>query len=198
MVVMRALAKDPAERYQTAEEMEADLRRVNRGVVDLARTEEAATAIISRPPPTAVTEITLAARRRRCRTHRPRVLRLRRAAPACRLALDRRPAVRCGGDRRRLLPLQPDPEQLLERRSPWRTTAASARSTPFGRSARRDCAPRSCASSTRAPRDVRLQAGSTTGRADREGQLCDDLLLGRPAADRRAERRRREARPGSG
>ena len=32
MVVMRALAKDPSERYQTAEEMEADLRRVDRGV----------------------------------------------------------------------------------------------------------------------------------------------------------------------
>jgi serine/threonine-protein kinase len=58
MVVMRALAKDPSERYQTAEEMEADLRRVNRGVAISPVTEEAATAIISRPPPTAVTEIT--------------------------------------------------------------------------------------------------------------------------------------------
>src|SRR4029079_4149904 len=57
MVVMRALAKDPSERYQTAEEMEADLRRVNRGVAISPVTEEAATAIIARPPPTAVTEI---------------------------------------------------------------------------------------------------------------------------------------------
>jgi eukaryotic-like serine/threonine-protein kinase len=58
MVVMRALAKDPAERYQSAEEMDADLRRVNRGVAISPVTEDAATAIISRPPPTAATDIT--------------------------------------------------------------------------------------------------------------------------------------------
>jgi serine/threonine protein kinase/beta-lactam-binding protein with PASTA domain len=58
MVVMRALAKDPSERYQSAEEMDADLRRVNRGVAISPVTEEAATAIISRPPQSAVTEIT--------------------------------------------------------------------------------------------------------------------------------------------
>src|SRR6476661_4633518 len=58
LVVMRALAKDPSERYQSAEEMDADLRRINRGVAISPVTEEAATAIISRPPPSAVTEIT--------------------------------------------------------------------------------------------------------------------------------------------
>jgi eukaryotic-like serine/threonine-protein kinase len=58
LVVLRALAKDPADRYQSAEEMEADLARVARGVAVSPATEEAATAIISRPPPTAVTEIT--------------------------------------------------------------------------------------------------------------------------------------------
>jgi eukaryotic-like serine/threonine-protein kinase len=57
MVVMRALAKDPEERYHSAEEMDADLRRVARGVAISPATEEAATAIISRPPPTAVTEV---------------------------------------------------------------------------------------------------------------------------------------------
>jgi serine/threonine protein kinase len=57
LVVMRALAKDPSERYQSAEEMDADLRRINRGAAISPVTEEAATAIISRPPPTAVTEI---------------------------------------------------------------------------------------------------------------------------------------------
>src|SRR2546429_5066203 len=50
-VVMRALAKDPAERYQSAEEMSADLARVQRGSHVSPATEEAATAIISRPPP---------------------------------------------------------------------------------------------------------------------------------------------------
>jgi eukaryotic-like serine/threonine-protein kinase len=57
MVVMRALAKDPADRYQSAEEMDADLARVARGAAVSPATEEAATAIISRPPPTAVTAI---------------------------------------------------------------------------------------------------------------------------------------------
>jgi eukaryotic-like serine/threonine-protein kinase len=58
LVVMRALAKDPSERYQSAEEMDADLRRVNRGVAISPVTEEAATAIISRPPPSGATDIT--------------------------------------------------------------------------------------------------------------------------------------------
>jgi beta-lactam-binding protein with PASTA domain/tRNA A-37 threonylcarbamoyl transferase component Bud32 len=58
LVVLRALAKDPAERYQSAEEMDADLARVARGAAVSPATEEAATAIISRPPPTAITAIT--------------------------------------------------------------------------------------------------------------------------------------------
>jgi len=58
LVVLRALAKDPADRYQSAEEMDADLARVARGAAVSPATEEAATAIIARPPPTAVTEIT--------------------------------------------------------------------------------------------------------------------------------------------
>src|SRR2546421_8525123 len=48
-VVMRALAKSPAERYQSADEMDADLARVARGVAVSPETEEAATAIIARP-----------------------------------------------------------------------------------------------------------------------------------------------------
>jgi eukaryotic-like serine/threonine-protein kinase len=55
-VVLRALAKDPADRYQSAEEMDADLARVASGAAVSPATEEAATAIISRP--TAVTAIT--------------------------------------------------------------------------------------------------------------------------------------------
>src|SRR5919205_629048 len=58
LVVLRALAKDPADRYQSADEMDADLARVARGAGVSPATEEAATAIISRPPPTAVTAIT--------------------------------------------------------------------------------------------------------------------------------------------
>ena len=50
LIVTRALAKDPDERYQTAEEMTADLERVGRGLGVSPETENAATAIIARPP----------------------------------------------------------------------------------------------------------------------------------------------------
>jgi len=49
MVVMRALAKDPDDRYQTSEEMEADLDRVARGVGVARETEERATQIMRAP-----------------------------------------------------------------------------------------------------------------------------------------------------
>ena len=47
LLVMRALAKDPEERYQSAEEMDADLERVARGVAVSRETEESATQSIS-------------------------------------------------------------------------------------------------------------------------------------------------------
>jgi eukaryotic-like serine/threonine-protein kinase len=46
-VVLRALAKDPADRYQSAEEMDADLARVVRGKAVAPETEEAATYVLS-------------------------------------------------------------------------------------------------------------------------------------------------------
>src|SRR5215475_2281794 len=46
-VVMRALAKDPAERYASAEEMDADLARVARGASVSRRTEEAMTQALA-------------------------------------------------------------------------------------------------------------------------------------------------------
>src|SRR5437660_5954861 len=64
MVVMRALAKDPSERYQSAEEFDADLARVARGASISPATEEAATAIISRPPATAPTAVATAVTQR--------------------------------------------------------------------------------------------------------------------------------------
>jgi eukaryotic-like serine/threonine-protein kinase len=47
-VVLRALAKDPAERYRTAAEMDSDLERIGRGVGVSAETAEAATSVLSR------------------------------------------------------------------------------------------------------------------------------------------------------
>jgi eukaryotic-like serine/threonine-protein kinase len=46
-VVMRALAKDPEQRYGSAEEMDADLARVARGVAVSPKTEEAMTQVLS-------------------------------------------------------------------------------------------------------------------------------------------------------
>ena len=49
MVVMRALAKDPAARYQSADEMEADLERVLRGAAVAAATTDSATQLMRVP-----------------------------------------------------------------------------------------------------------------------------------------------------
>jgi beta-lactam-binding protein with PASTA domain len=46
-VVMRALSKDPDQRYASAEEMDADLARVARGVAVSQKTEEAMTQVLS-------------------------------------------------------------------------------------------------------------------------------------------------------
>ena len=45
-IVLRALAKDPADRYQSAEEMDADLARAARGQAVAPETEEAATQVL--------------------------------------------------------------------------------------------------------------------------------------------------------
>jgi eukaryotic-like serine/threonine-protein kinase len=47
LVVLRALAKDPEDRYQTAEEMDADLGRVARGLSVSSATADAATAVLA-------------------------------------------------------------------------------------------------------------------------------------------------------
>jgi serine/threonine-protein kinase len=46
-IVLRALAKDPEERYQTAEDMSADLGRVQRGLSVSSETADAATAVLA-------------------------------------------------------------------------------------------------------------------------------------------------------
>ncbi|MBX5474385.1 MAG: Stk1 family PASTA domain-containing Ser/Thr kinase, partial [Thermoleophilia bacterium] len=59
-VVMRALAKDPDGRYQSAEEMDADLDRVSRGAPVAVATEESATQIMRVPAAAAAAASTAA------------------------------------------------------------------------------------------------------------------------------------------
>ena len=47
-VALRALAKDPADRFHSAEEMDSDLERIARGIGVSAETAEAATTVLSR------------------------------------------------------------------------------------------------------------------------------------------------------
>ncbi|MDX6481585.1 MAG: eukaryotic-like serine/threonine-protein kinase [Gaiellaceae bacterium] len=66
MVIMRALAKDPAARYQSADEMEADLDRALRGAPVAAATTGFATELmraIPEPPPVEETSATIVAPR---------------------------------------------------------------------------------------------------------------------------------------
>jgi serine/threonine-protein kinase len=56
-VVMRALAKDPDERFDSAEEMDADLARVARGLAVSRRTEEAATQVMRAEDATSATMV---------------------------------------------------------------------------------------------------------------------------------------------
>src|SRR6476646_6059693 len=56
-VVMRALAKDPDERFDSAEEMDADLARAGRGLAVSRRTEEAATQVMRAEDPLGATMV---------------------------------------------------------------------------------------------------------------------------------------------
>ncbi len=56
-IILRALAKDAGERYQTAEEFRADLDRVEAGIPVAPETAAAATAILTALPATSATQV---------------------------------------------------------------------------------------------------------------------------------------------
>jgi eukaryotic-like serine/threonine-protein kinase len=61
MVVLRALAKNPDDRYQSVDEMDADLDRVARGARVSAATVDTATQVLRRPPAAEAAESATAA-----------------------------------------------------------------------------------------------------------------------------------------
>src|SRR5881409_2720774 len=94
-VVLRVLAKDPAERYQSAEEMDADLDRVAEGLPVDPETETMATAVLSGSGLMAAAPTSV-------------ITRPAGAAPA-RLALGARRAAAAGLGRGRVVRLHEDP-----------------------------------------------------------------------------------------
>src|SRR6266545_697391 len=186
MVVLRALAKDPAARYQSTDEMDADLERVGRGHGVSRETEDAGTTAPAADG---------------------RLLRLPRAGAATLgLAVAARGPAGRGGRDRRLLRLPPDPgsaepgEARRRARSGW--DQRSQRRARHPRSGARD---RSRAHPPPAGRHgakgLRLRSEPECGRPRRQGQLrrvmgVDGQEAGdRPRALRRDTRRRgREAR----
>jgi beta-lactam-binding protein with PASTA domain/predicted Ser/Thr protein kinase len=71
-VVLRALAKDPEERYGSAEEMDAELARVAEGLPVTSETAEAATAVLAGAGVTDTAQTAIARAPARPRTYPPR------------------------------------------------------------------------------------------------------------------------------
>ena len=136
-VVMRALAKDPEQRYATAEEMDADLARVARGVAVVARDRGRDDAGAC-PAPGISTAQTMIQRPRTNVSppappayRSPGLLRLRGAAAR---PLDLAVAARARPDHRRrdrrLVPLHEDPGSAEQQQAGRRARRASAPAGP--------------------------------------------------------------------
>jgi predicted Ser/Thr protein kinase len=189
LLVMRALAKDPDERYQSAEEMDADLERVARGVSVSRETEESATQILSaQTGPMAATAATMIA-------PPPRAIAPAQgppsAPPQVYYDLDE-PIHRRPIWHRRLVPVPADLEEdLLERAGRGRVL----RQPDPGRCRGEDPGdrPHPGRAEGAEPRHgarPRLQAGADRGQQDPEGQPGDDLDLDREAEGGGADPRR--------
>ena len=196
LVVLRALAKEPAERYRSAKEMDRDLELVGRGEPVGTETEAAATMVL-RGETTAATTVRpvpagfggderyrsyegevrtgrawwpwLVALGRGGRARRDRLVRLRR-----RPRPDRRERADCGRQLHR--------HPRGERRRPDRRRRVRGQGRP--------------AAQQRRAAEVRLPAGARAGYTAAEGQHRHGARLDRQAEGDRPVRRRQVARHG--
>ena len=110
MVVLRALAKSPDDRFQTAEEMDAELERVSRGVGVTTETADAATAVLSGAALAAAAPTSIIPPRRPPAADAAGLpVRRAPAAPPSRLAVAAGAAARRPRRSRRLVRVRPDP-----------------------------------------------------------------------------------------
>ena len=212
MVILRALAKDPTARYQSAEEMDADLERVDRGLRVSRETEDAATTVLRGAsfPDAAATAVVPSAAATMVVGRPPappdaRLLRLRRArsgagrsGPGCSRSCSspaRRSPASTSTRRSRT-------SSTRRSRSAFRTSSRSRRRTPS--QIVRDLGlktgprPHQTQAEQRAAGRVRVRPGPEGGRPRRQGKLRRPLGLHREAAGGRPEPRRRDGRPCGG
>ena len=112
MIVLRALAKNPDDRFQTAEEMDAELERVSRGVGVTTETADAATAVLSGAALARRADLDHPASQAAGHDAAGVPIRRATATPPSRLAVAARAAARRPGRSRRLVRLRPDPGSL--------------------------------------------------------------------------------------
>ena len=183
-VVLRALAKDPADRYQSAEEMDADLERIARGIGVSAETAEAATTVLARterrggdddPRPAARDEHGLHAGRRYYEYDEPP--RKRTIWPWLLAVLLVAGALVGGWFAYQALQDQLSADQAGRRARRQGPRASSWRSRTSATQGLKELVQRE--PNARRRRRPRLRAGPAARRPDREGQLRHDLRLDR-------------------
>ena len=168
MVVLRALAKRPEDRFQTAEEMDAELERVAAGAGVTAETADAATAVLSGTAlanaPTAIVPPPPPAHA--CAPLVP--VRGAASAPSCHLAVAACAAARGARARGRLVRVRADPGFAQQRVDGLGAVRRGPARGPRGHEHRQQGAP-----GERPPSDARDGQGGSGLRPEPRGRRAD-------------------------